>query len=513
MHCVDKSFAVFSILPPYNVVDAQVVRLSGPPAAPCSSTRPRWTSATPPPPTRPGRSTPPAWARATSGSSRGALRRGALAGRRAPGHVDAGRRTDHRRGHAGLGRRRGALPAPGIPIFPLDDAGQVNRYPLMRFSALDKAGKVLGSHRHRAPGLGGDLLPDLSRHRAGRPPPAGAGPGRPIRTWRRSRAGTCSSCTTPGPGPSLTAPVLCASCHYSPALDLAGDRPLGRAAAARDHVGVMHAFHADKMAGLVDAPVASGGAVPSAAATQACYQCHPGATTQCLRGAMTTEVDCQNCHGGMAAVGGGAPLRAGGSVDGANDGHARRPWLDLPRCQSCHANDAVAKTTVAGAPPLAARRAALPERLHRRRRLRLAHPGHHQPLRRAAREALPEEQGPRRPRLRGLPRLHPRHLVRQRQRRRRGERAPGPRRPDRRVRHLPRLASRPTASAALTACTPSARAGSRSHQDHAEDHLASCRPATAPTTAAPPSRGCSSPGRWTAARCGQGDRGRLLHLP
>jgi hypothetical protein len=57
----------------------------------------------------------------------------------------------------------------------------------------------------------------------------------------------------------------------------------------------------------------------------------------------------KNCHGGMAAVGGGHPLLAGGSLDGSNDGGARRPWTDLPRCQSCHAGDAVSKTTVTGA--------------------------------------------------------------------------------------------------------------------------------------------------------------------
>jgi hypothetical protein len=104
--------------------------------------------------------------------------------------------------------------------------------------------------------------------------------------------------------------------------------------------------------GFADAPVAVGG-TPPAPTLQACYQCHPGTTTQCLRGAMTLTVDCQNCHGNMAAVGGRFPLRSGGSIDGTNDGGSRRPWLDLPRCQSCHANDAVAKTVVAGGPPLA----------------------------------------------------------------------------------------------------------------------------------------------------------------
>ena len=116
---------------------------------------------------------------------------------------------------------------------------------------------------------------------------------------------------------------------------------------------VMHAFHSGKMAGFNDSPVPVGG-TPPVATLQACYQCHPGATTQCLRGAMTDSVTCQNCHGNMAAVGGKFPLLAGGSIDGTNDGGFRRPWLDLPRCSSCHANDATLKTSVAGAPPLAA---------------------------------------------------------------------------------------------------------------------------------------------------------------
>jgi hypothetical protein len=115
----------------------------------------------------------------------------------------------------------------------------------------------------------------------------------------------------------------------------------------------MHGFHSDKMAGFADAPVPVGG-TPPIPALQACYQCHPGLTTQCLRGAMTSKVTCQNCHGNMAAVGGLHPLLAGGSTDGTNDGGARRPWLDLPRCQSCHANDAVLKTSLSNAPPLAA---------------------------------------------------------------------------------------------------------------------------------------------------------------
>jgi hypothetical protein len=80
--------------------------------------------------------------------------------------------------------------------------------------------------------------------------------------------------------------------------------------------------------------------MPPAPDQQACYLCHPGKTTQCLRGAMTDSITCQNCHGTMGAVGGATALATGGSIDGKNDGHPRRPWVDLPRCQSCHTGDA-----------------------------------------------------------------------------------------------------------------------------------------------------------------------------
>ncbi|MDD5124021.1 MAG: carboxypeptidase regulatory-like domain-containing protein, partial [Methylovulum sp.] len=56
-------------------------------------------------------------------------------------------------------------------------------------------------------------------------------------------------------------------------------------------------------------------------------------------GAMTENVTCQNCHGNMQATGGHYPLKTGGSLDGKNDGGKRRPWVDLPRCQSCHTGD------------------------------------------------------------------------------------------------------------------------------------------------------------------------------
>jgi hypothetical protein len=101
---------------------------------------------------------------------------------------------------------------------------------------------------------------------------------------------------------------------------------------------VMHNYHGkvtDPNTGRLVFP-------PGGSALQTCYKCHPGAITQCLRGAMKTGgMECFNCHGDMLAVGSEYPLLPGGSIDGQNDGQARRPWKDVPRCQSCHTGDAL----------------------------------------------------------------------------------------------------------------------------------------------------------------------------
>jgi hypothetical protein len=89
----------------------------------------------------------------------------------------------------------------------------------------------------------------------------------------------------------------------------------------------MHSLHAN-----VTSP-SNGLSLDSAVNRNACYQCHPGSTTQCLRGAMGAAIDqkngtlamqCQSCHGSMSVV--GAKTRTG--------------WLDEPNCQSCHSGTA-----------------------------------------------------------------------------------------------------------------------------------------------------------------------------
>ncbi len=112
-------------------------------------------------------------------------------------------------------------------------------------------------------------------------------------------------------GTSLVAnrPVLCASCHGSPALGQTGPGSSGHFLS-----GAIHSFHASKGA--------------------ACYDCHPGATTKCNRSAAHTASDgnCTTCHGDLNQV--------GGSVQSG----ARTPWVDEPKCVTCHSGIAEVDT-------------------------------------------------------------------------------------------------------------------------------------------------------------------------
>jgi len=111
-------------------------------------------------------------------------------------------------------------------------------------------------------------------------------------------------------------PILCASCHNSNAL---GTTSIGNARSLTSSLHLKHASVIDPSNGL---------ALNNTLNRTSCYSCHPGAATECLRGAMGSAKDasgnqtmqCQSCHGTMNDV--GNPTRTG--------------WLDQPNCQVCH---------------------------------------------------------------------------------------------------------------------------------------------------------------------------------
>ena len=347
MHCVDKEFSVFSILPPYNVVNAQVVQTGTTPMV-LDSTQVdiRYSSVADSTGSinSTSKNKTDFWQNASTLYGASLLPGQGLKGLFMPADAPGGL---SQYSSFQWNTTKGTFDAEGIPILPWDDAGNVNRYPLMRISAYQKStGQLLSST---------DIVLPVSEettcttcHATGR-----AAASNPALTWatdadleiQARKNVLILHDSINGTNLKASAPVLCASCHYSPALDLAGAGPSAQQLLHPTMSKVMHGFHSNKMfdatgTALADSAVTPGGTPPTAD-RQACYQCHPGSTTKCFRGAMSSTVSCQNCHGPMAAVGGAAVLKAGGSIDGLNDGGFRRPWKDLPRCGSCHTGDAM----------------------------------------------------------------------------------------------------------------------------------------------------------------------------
>jgi hypothetical protein len=355
MHCVDADFSVFSILPPYNVVNAQVIRTDAtgrPSVVNDSAVTLNYSAIADGNGSINSRSLGKTnfWQYAAQAYGANLAPGQGLKGLYMPAEATTAQQTSFAWQAA-----HGLFRAEGIPVIPTDDAGRSNRYPLMRLTATDK------SSSQNVATL--DVVLPVSEETTCRDCHATGGPAAKAGgvTWSANSDVEVQSRenvlllhdSRVGTRLMASKPVLCAGCHYSAALDLAGTGPSGAQVGHPTMSAAMHAYHSDKMvtaAGLplADHFVAQGGSPPSPD-TQACYLCHPGKTTQCLRGAMTDAVTCQNCHGGMGAVGGAAVLAANGSIDGQNDGKARRPWMDLPRCQSCHTGDASSHLTLADA--------------------------------------------------------------------------------------------------------------------------------------------------------------------
>lgn len=240
--------------------------------------------------------------------------------------------------------------ATGIPITPIDDNRAENYFPMVKVTAVDSTGKEIAS--------GGTVLPVSSEINCNTchasdtgsvaaKPTRGwvAGEEKTEKEWRLNilrlhdeknagktvtgKDGVTKSYTdlmaAKGFGASLEQsarngkPVFCDTCHNSNALAVWG---LGGVDGVSNMTAAMHNRHANT-------------SLPGSTATlngdptrEACYNCHPGKNTQCLRGAMGNPVDtagkhtmeCQSCHGSMMTV--------------ANK--AREGWFDMPTCQACH---------------------------------------------------------------------------------------------------------------------------------------------------------------------------------
>jgi hypothetical protein len=345
MHCADLDYSTFVILPPYNVIHSQVIERAD---------RPRILDSTQVKVSYRGIEDAAGSINTTSQNQAGAITKSnfwdtnpdtgnsyvfdlfglnpppdeGLAFEQAmPGILDPYAANDPQPfNHYDADKQWFA--ADGVPILPIDDAGQLNAYPLMRVSATLPSGENVASLDV--------VLPVASEadcqncHALGEIGAADANPNYkfaddpndPNSVLQAAKHNILVLHDAKNNTRLLNATaVLCANCHYSAALDLAGTGPAGPQLGKPKMSEVMHEHHGN----LVDntgAPL-----FPSdGTLEESCYQCHPGKVTKCLRGAMGgAGIDCVDCHGSMQAVG----------------RSTREPWLDEPRCESCHTGDAL----------------------------------------------------------------------------------------------------------------------------------------------------------------------------
>ncbi len=297
--------------------------------------------------------------------------------------------------------------ADGIPLFPVDDQGRDNAYPLMTVSAKDKAGKELAAvdvvlpvaseadcqNCHADPNDAGNGAASTFASvnfdvisEANAPGPEKLQNASKINILRLhdakhgqqytssdGSAAICDAATDANDANCLAnqTPIQCSQCHYTPALDLAQVGPIDepqQGAKGRQqtrHITMSRAMHFThgtyqfngeplfpEMPAPNDAQRTGGGVAVNdferGLLNQTCYQCHPGKQTECLRGAMFKGgVVCQDCHGNMAQVGDdfSEGLATGAGLDLAK----RVPWASEPKCQSCHTGDALTPNHPAGA--------------------------------------------------------------------------------------------------------------------------------------------------------------------
>jgi len=295
MHCLNPSYDQLIILPPYNTLWAQVIQRGNPPRIVTNQVT-------------------VSYAITNNTTSLGKLSYGdfwnaevlALFPIDSP-PPDQGLNLYDPTTHNGLSGTMQLVgdhfQADGIPVTPVDDDGIKDPYQVARIKVKDLSGNTLVQSQAMVPtsdeidcgrchspgGSISDVFADI------------------LQTHDSSHATTLET----------DAPILCASCHGSPAL---GSHPFDRGSAGLYLSEAIHGSHASRTA-------PGGGAI-------ACYDCHPGAITQCNRSLAHTSADgnCITCHGTMA------------QLAAAITSNTKVPWVDEPQCISFHAGIAEVDT-------------------------------------------------------------------------------------------------------------------------------------------------------------------------
>lgn len=327
MHCLDgKDYSIFSVLPPYNVIHAQLLKKGDPPVAitsgvtityqavadakksinTISSTKTNfWTYVqalfhTNPPP------------------DVGIAGYGVQSKKPKPMSYNATEKF---------------WEAVGVPTLGVDDAGKFNPYPMAKLVAKDSAGTVLATAKIVL--SVSDEMSCKTCHASGSDPnaqPAGGWVNNPDLAkdvklnilkkhddrWNISpylgqlkNNGYLYQASLYQTAVGGT-PVLCAACHSDNALGAPGLAGIGSESSD------MHKLHGPQIL------LANNQTLDQNSRTddqKSCYLCHPGAVTQCKRGAMNKTL-CADCHGDLTYA----------------SNPTRNPWLVEPSCQLCHQN-------------------------------------------------------------------------------------------------------------------------------------------------------------------------------
>lgn len=348
MHCMDSDYSVFSVLPPYNTVEAQLI-VAGKLVTDGAGYTVTYQAVADPDgsfnATAMGKNNYYDYAKALYGATLGP--EGGLAGWNMPGTENEPQAMlfePVNRPAPGVETPVNWWRAEGIPISPYDDAHRKNPYPLMRIIARDGGGTPVATNDVVLPVS--DEMDCRACHASGSPEA-----GKPASGWvwdgfqerdfrlnilrlhdehQFARHSALYAAALADRGFNSRGlyrgvvadnkPVLCASCHASEAL---GTPSFGTIPPLTSSVHRGHAHVADPVLNTT---------LDSSANRAACYRCHPGSTTKCLRGAMggavapdgSLDMQCQACHGDMSMV--GSPDRVG--------------WFMEPNCQSCHTGTA-----------------------------------------------------------------------------------------------------------------------------------------------------------------------------
>jgi hypothetical protein len=332
MHCMDgKDYSIFAVLPPYNIVHAQLIKMGEPPQTITTGVTVIYEA-----------TADTAGSINTISSTKTnfwSYIRVLFLNSNPP---DVGLTGNHTQDltprKLSYDSKNAYWTANGIPTVPYDDQGRRNPYGMAKIVARDGNGNILASAKIVL--SVSDEMTCSKCHASNSDPYA-----KPASGWENDKdplkdvklnilkkhddrftisqyllkleqMGYVYQSSLYQTAKSGT-PILCASCHSTNALGLAGISGI------RSMTSAMHTLHGPVL------NLDTGKTLDQATSSlQSCYLCHPGLQTRCERGAMH-KTECFDCHGNLTHVG----------------NQNRRGWLDLPACQMCHTNSKRYSTT------------------------------------------------------------------------------------------------------------------------------------------------------------------------